>query len=363
MAADRRAERLAALVPRLVAAEVDALLVSSVPNIRYLTGFTGTAGLLVVRTGAAPVLVVDFRYATQAVAEVGEAAEVVVDRVSVWERLAQALARIRPGRLAYEAGHVTVADLPRIEAGAPGAVVPVQGMVEALREVKAPEEVAAIRAAAALATEALAEVLPTIHVGQSEREVAARLEAALRVRGSEWHPFQTIVASGPRSALPHARTSERVVGRGEWLLLDFGAIVDGYCADLTRTVVVGAPPDQRQQEAYEIVRRAQRRAREQVRAGMTGREADALARDVLAAEGWADAFGHSLGHGLGLEVHEAPRLAPTTDAPLPLGAVVTIEPGVYLPGWGGVRLEDDVWLGPDGAECLSDGRTDLLALP
>jgi Xaa-Pro aminopeptidase len=126
---------------------------------------------------------------------------------------------------------------------------------------------------------------------------------------------------------------------------------------------VGAPPDQRQQDAYEIVRRAQRRAREQVRAGMTGREADALARDVLAAEGWADAFGHSLGHGLGLEVHEAPRLAPTTDAPLPLGAVVTIEPGVYLPGWGGVRLEDDVWLGPDGAECLSDGRTDLLALP
>lgn len=363
MTADRRAERLAALVPRLAGAEVDALLVSSVPNIRYLTGFTGTAGLLVVRTVGLPVLVVDFRYATQAVAEVGDAAEVVVDRVSVWERVAQALARIRPGRLAYESAHVTVADLPRIEAGAPGTVVPMQGMVEALREVKAPEEVAAIRAAAALATEALAEVLPTVRVGQSEREVAARLEAALRVRGSEWHPFQTIVASGPRSALPHARTSERVVGRGEWLLLDFGAIVDGYCADLTRTVVVGAPPDQRQQEAYEIVRRAQHRAREHVRAGMTGREADALARDVLAADGWADAFGHSLGHGLGLEVHEAPRLAPTTDAPLPLGAVVTIEPGVYLPGWGGVRLEDDVWLGPDGAECLSDGRTDLLALP
>jgi Xaa-Pro aminopeptidase len=363
VAADRRAERLAALGPRLEAAGIDALLVSSVPNIRYLTGFTGTAGLLVVRTGAPPVLVVDFRYATQAVAEVGDAAEVVVDRVSVWERLAQALAQIRPGRLGYEAAHVTVADLPRIESGAPGAAVPVQGMVEHLREVKAPEEVAAIRAAAALATEALAEVLPTVRVGQTEREVAARLEAALRVRGSEWHPFQTIVASGPRSALPHARTSERAVGRGEWLLLDFGAIVDGYCADLTRTVVVGAPPDQRQQDAYEIVRRAQCRAREQVRAGMTGREADALARDVLAAEGWAEAFGHSLGHGLGLEVHEAPRLAPTTDAPLPLGAVVTIEPGVYLPGWGGVRLEDDVWLGPDGAECLSDGRTDLLALP
>ena len=363
MAADRRAERLAALAPRLAAAEVDMLLVSSVPNIRYLTGFTGTAGLLVVRSGAAPVLVVDFRYAIQAAAEVGGAVEVVVDRASVWERLAQTLARLRPARLGYESAHVSVADLPRIEAGAPGAVVAVHGMVEALREVKSPEEVAAIRAAAALATEALAEVLPTVGVGQTERAIAARLEAALRLRGSEWHPFQTIVASGPRSALPHARTSERAVGRGEWLLLDFGAIVDGYCADLTRTVVVGAPPDQRQQDAYEVVRRAQRRAREGVRAGMSGREADALARDVLAAEGCADAFGHSLGHGLGLEVHEAPRLAPTTDAILPPGAVVTIEPGVYFPGWGGVRLEDDVWLGPQGAECLSDGRTELLALP
>jgi Xaa-Pro aminopeptidase len=362
VAADRRPERIAALHDRLPEAGVDALLVTALPNIRYLTGFTGSAGLLLVRPPEPPVLVVDFRYGVQGEAETGGVAELAVDRTSVWSRLGQVLTRAPDGRLGFEREHVTVADLARLEAAAQGRCLPVSGLVEALREVKSPEEVAAVRVAAALAQDALAEVLPTVRVGESERHIAARLEAALRWRGSEWHPFQTIVASGPRSALPHARTSDRPVGRGEWLLLDFGAIVDGYCADLTRTVVVGAAPDARQHDTYEAVRRAQLHARTAVRAGMTGRAADALARDLLAADGLADAFGHSLGHGLGLEVHEAPRLAPTVDAPLPAGAVVTIEPGVYFPGWGGIRLEDDVWLGPDGPDCLSDGRTGLVVL-
>lgn len=205
-------------------------------------------------------------------------------------------------------------------------------------------------------------MLPAVRPGLGELEIAALLEGALRRRGSEWHPFPTIVASGPRSALPHARTSPRAVQAGEWVLLDFGAQVDGYCADLTRTVVVGARADERQRTIYELVRTAQRRALEHLRAGMTGREGDALARDVIAARGFGDAFGHSLGHGLGLEVHEGPRLAPTADATLPLHAVVTVEPGIYLPGWGGVRLEDDVHLGPEGADLLSDGRTELVEL-
>jgi Xaa-Pro aminopeptidase len=227
---------------------------------------------------------------------------------------------------------------------------------------KAPLEVQAIRRAAELAQEALAEVLPTIAVGQSELAIAARLEAALRVRGSEWHPFPTIIAAGPRSALPHARSTDRVVGQGDLLLLDFGAQVDGYCADLTRMAVVGAPADSRQRDVHAVVQMAQERAISGVRAGMTGREADALARDVIAARGFGEMFGHSLGHGLGLEVHEGPRLSPTADGILPLHAVVTIEPGVYLPGWGGIRLEDDIHLGPDGAACLSDNRTELIEL-
>jgi Xaa-Pro aminopeptidase len=229
--------------------------------------------------------------------------------------------------------------------------------------VKDPGEVAAIRQAAQLAEEALAEVLPTVRAGERELDVGARLEHALRVRGSEWHPFPTIVASGPRAALPHARTSERVIDPGEWLLLDFGAQVDGYCADLTRTVIVGGRADERQRQVYETVRLAQKRALEHLRAGMTGREGDLLAREVIAQRGFGEAFGHSLGHGLGLEVHEAPRLAPSAEAVLPAGAVVTVEPGIYLPGWGGVRLEDDVHLAPEGPELLSGNQVALLELP
>jgi Xaa-Pro aminopeptidase len=201
-----------------------------------------------------------------------------------------------------------------------------------------------------------------VRVGLTEREIAGRLEGALRRLGSEAHPFPTIVASGPRTALPHARTSPRAVAAGDWLLLDFGAQVDGYCADITRTVVVGAKATEAQRTLYDLVRVAQQRAREGVRAGMPGREADALARELIEARGFGDAFGHSLGHGLGLEVHEAPRLAKTNAEPLPADAVVTIEPGIYLAGQGGVRIEDDVHLAEHGPQLLSDGATALLEL-
>jgi Xaa-Pro aminopeptidase len=358
---DRRTERQAALRVALNEEGVDALLVTHLPNIRYLTGFTGSAALLLLRADGTT-LITDFRYAIQAPGEAGEAAAVEIDQKSVWDRLGRVLAAAPVGTLGIEAQALTVRDAERVGGLTRARLVPTVDLVERLRAVKSPEEVAAIRAAAALAQEALAEVLPTVRPGLTEVEVGAALEAALRRRGSQWHPFPTIVASGPRAALPHARTSARTIAAGEWLLLDFGAQVDGYCADLTRTMVVGARADERQRTVYELVRAAQRRALEHLRAGMSGREGDALAREVIAARGFGEAFGHSLGHGLGLEVHEAPRLAPTAEAPLPLHAVVTVEPGIYLPGWGGVRLEDDVHLGPDGAEVLSDGRTDLLEL-
>ncbi len=340
---------------------MDGLLVTHLPNIRYLTGFTGSAALLLVRTDAT-ILITDFRYAVQAPAEAGQAAEVEVDQKSVWDRLGRVLGATPLAGLGIESHSLTVRDAERVAGLTRSRVVPRSELVERLRAVKVPEEVAAIREAAALAQEALAEVLPTVRAGQTELEVGAALESALRRRGSEWHPFPTIVASGPRSALPHARTSTRTIGRGEWLLLDFGSQVDGYCADLTRMAVVGGRADQRQRAMHELVQTAQRRALENLRAGMTGREGDALAREVIAARGFGEAFGHSLGHGLGLEVHEAPRLAPTAEAVLPAHAVVTVEPGVYLPGWGGVRLEDDVYLSPDGPERLSDGRTELVEL-
>lgn len=339
----------------------DALLVSHLPNIRWLTGFTGSAAMVLL-TESHTVLLTDFRYAAQAPQESASAAEVIVERASVWDRLTRELSRRVTGQVAFEAHVTTVREAERLEAAARGRLRPANDLIETLRQVKDADELDALRAATSLAHEALAEVLPTVRVGERELDIAARLESALRRRGSEWHPFQTIIASGPRSALPHAHTTSRPIGAGEFLLIDYGAIVDGYCADITRTVIVGAAPDERQERIYGLVEEAQLRARTAIRAGMTGREADALARSVIAEAGYGDAFGHSLGHGIGLEVHEAPRLAATAEGVLPVGAVVTIEPGIYLPGWGGVRLEDDVWLAPDGPVLLSDGRTDLITI-
>lgn len=307
-------------------------------------------------------LITDFRYAEQAPTETGGVAEVAMEKSNLWERLRRILESGARVRLGFERERMTVRDADRLTRLATAEPVPTSDVVETLRAVKDADEVEAIRAAAALAHEALAEVLPTIRVGQTEREVAARLEHALRVRGSEWHPFQTIVASGPRSALPHARASERAIGRGELLLIDFGAQLYGYCSDITRTVVVGAAADGRQREIYGVVEAAARRARSEMRAGMSGREADLLAREPIEQAGFGEAFGHSLGHGVGLEIHELPRLARLAEEPLPAGAVVTVEPGIYLQGWGGVRLEDDIHLTAAGPRCLSDGRTELLEL-
>ncbi len=290
-------------------------------------------------------------------------ARVEIDRISTWDRLGKVLGEARDGgRFGFEAHIATVRDAERIAATEKVHWEAVSDLVEQLRLVKDADEVKAIRAAADVAQAALAEVLPEISVGQQERAVAALLEAALRRRGSEWHPFPTIVASGPRAALPHARTSERTIQAGEFLLLDFGAQVDGYCADLTRTVVVGARADQRQRLVYDTVATAQRRALNGIHAGLTGREADAVARDVITSGGFGEAFGHSLGHGLGLEVHEAPRVGPTGQTAIPPGAVVTVEPGIYLPEWGGVRLEDDALVTADGTELLSDNRVELVEL-
>jgi Xaa-Pro aminopeptidase len=361
VAGDPRSDRQAALRRRAQALGLDGLLVGPGANLRYLTGFSGSSGLLLLTAGRA-VLITDFRYAVQAPEETAGAVEVAVEANNLWDRLRHLIENGPRCRLGFERERLTVREAERLSRIDHAEPVPTADLVESLREVKDAGEVAAIRAAAALAQEALAEILPTVRVGETEQAIAARLELALRLRGSEWHPFQTIVAAGPRSALPHARPSSRPIGRGEWLLLDFGAQLEGYCSDLTRTVVVGAPADSRQREVYEVVRQAQRRAREELRPGMSGREGDALARDVITAAGFGENFGHSLGHGVGLEVHEAPRLAKSAEDPIPAGVVVTVEPGIYLEGWGGVRLEDDIHLTARGPECLSDGRTELLEL-
>lgn len=360
---DRRPERLASLRRKLAAEGLDGLLVTSLPNIRYLTGFSGTSAVLLV-TAAHAVFLSDFRYQTQAALEIGDFARIEIDSGSVWERFFKLLPEL-PGltTIGFEAHVMTARDGAKVaDPARPWRFRPTADIVEALRSVKAPEEVEAIRAAGRVAADALGDMVLQVRSGQTEQEVAAALEGALRRHGSEGYPFPTIVASGPRAALPHARTSRRVIAPGDWLLVDFGAIVDGYCSDVTRTFVVGAPASPRQAEVHGLVRAAQAAALAGLRAGLTGRQGDALARDVIEAAGCGDAFGHSLGHGVGLEVHEAPRLAKTADTPLPAAAVVTVEPGVYLPDWGGVRIEDDVVLRHDGAELLTEFPRELMVL-
>ena len=357
---DRRSKRLAALRSELATANVDGLLVTALPNIRYLTGFSGSSALLFV-TARDLYFITDFRYETQVQTEVGDFAHVRIEPSSLWLGLWDILQRIVPlDIIGFESTHLLHRDFERLlTEGSRYQWRPQNGLVEKLRESKDADEVALIEYAGGIATRALGRTLDTIRAGVTELEIAGALEKALRDEGCEEFPFPTIVASGPRAALPHARPTSRVVTHGDLVLLDFGAQYQGYCSDITRTVVVGKATDE-QRHIYSIVREANETASEKVRVGMSGQDADALARSYIEAQGFGRAFGHSLGHGLGLEVHEAPRLAKTAEAALSEGAVVTIEPGIYRPGWGGIRIEDDVHLAPEGPRILTDFTRELL---
>lgn len=362
LSTDNRPTRLAALREALGKADLDGLLVTALPNIRYLTGFSGSSALLLV-TALDCVLFTDFRYEAQVGDEVGRAATVRIESTSLWNGVWPVIAGL-PGveRVGFESAHLLHRDFARLlEQGSRWQWRPTVDLVESLRAIKDAGEVAAIQRAIGMAERALGRTLPLLAPGMTETAAAGLLERHLREEGSEAYPFATIVASGPRSALPHARASDRAFEPGDFVLLDFGAVADGYCSDITRTVVLGAAnADQR--AVYEVVREANLRASGAIRVGMRGMAADALARDYIDACGHGDAFGHSLGHGIGLEVHEAPRLAKTIEAPLATGMVVTIEPGIYRPGWGGVRIEDDVLLTEDGAVVLTTFPRHLIEI-
>ena len=360
--ADRRAERLDGLRSSLEAAKLDGLLLTSLPNIRYITGFTGSSALVAV-TQHEVLFITDFRYDTQVHAEVGDFARIDVEAQSLWDGLWRLLAEMRPAEmLGFESAHLVHRDFERLlSAGSRWQWRATSDMVEALRERKDPGELSLIAEAAEVASRALERAVKAVRVGMTELAIAGALEQALRDEGSEGFPFETIVASGPRAALPHARPGSRHLERGDFLLIDFGAIVRGYCSDVTRTFVAGKA-DAEQREVFEIVRGANEVAATEVRAGMSGRDADALARRYIEDRGHGGEFGHSLGHGIGLEVHEAPRLARTAGAPLPEHAVVTIEPGIYRPGWGGVRIEDDVVLDPEGPRTLTRLPRELIEI-
>lgn len=359
---DMRPTRLAALRDTLARADVDAMLVTSLPNVRYLTGFSGSNALVVV-TPRECLLLTDFRYATQVETEVAAAVTIRIEPQSLWTGLWQWLGGVvGVERIGFESAHLLHRDFQRLlEQGARWQWRPLVDAIEQLRERKDAGEVAHIVTAVGIAERALGRTLEQVRPGLSETGLAGILEQSLRLEGSEAYPFATIVASGPRAALPHARAGDRVIGAGDIVLMDFGAVHQGYCSDITRTVFVGRA-DERLREVYDVVLQANLKSSGAVRAGMRGSDADAIAREYIDARGHGEAFGHSLGHGIGLEIHEAPRLARTADAPLPADAVVTIEPGVYLAGLGGVRIEDDVLLTSTGATVLTAFPRELIEI-
>ena len=352
--------RLAAVRELLPAQEIDALLVSGPENRRYLSGFTASDpdwGMLLISAKAARLLT-DFRYEDWARQEARDF-EVCIYKSDPGESLGEHLKALEVGRLGFEAAHLTWRQHQRLtqavaDAGLRVAWQPLEGLVEGLRQIKTGAELAVMRRALALTETVMRQVAGELAPGLTERQVAWEIEKRLREGGAEGLAFPPIVAAGANSARPHHHPGDYALTKGEPIIIDMGARIDGYCADMTRTFIMG-PADEQFRRIYSLVRRAQARAEAELKAGMDSLAGDALAREVIAAAGYGEAFGHSLGHGVGLAVHETPNLSASEArrGVLPTGCVVTVEPGIYLTGWGGVRLEDMVLLHPEGAEVLN----------
>jgi Xaa-Pro aminopeptidase len=354
--------RLSRLRFLFAAGGVDAVLVTHLPNIQYLCGFTGSSGMLLVETGRAT-LFTDGRYTFQCREEVTGAAVKIVSGGLV--RAVGEMFRQRRGttRVAYSAGQVSVAQKQALDAAAGKRVrwVPGSNEVVRLRAVKDAGELGKMRAAAALISEVWTRVVRKMRVGISELQVAADLEYGMKLAGAAGPSFETIVASGARSAWAHARATSKLLRKNELVVMDQGAILRGYCSDMTRTVFLGRPSD-RVRRLYDAVLDAQQAAKSVIRAGVTAGEVDAAARQTLKRSKLEQYFTHSTGHGLGLEVHEMPRLARGESFVLEAGMVVTVEPGVYVEGLGGIRIEDDVVVTATGAEELTSASREFLEL-
>ncbi|MFH1560671.1 MAG: aminopeptidase P family protein [Chloroflexota bacterium] len=348
--------RLDKIRARLEQSGVDALIVSSEENRRYLSGFTGTAGSLII-TPKEAVLATDFRYVEQA----GQQAPgfKVLRTKSGLDWLVELLQELSVQRLGFEGHHMTVAThetirkaLEESKGDSELSLISTAGLVEDLRSVKDAQELAIITRAIEIADQAFQDVSQTIQEGQTEKEVAWRIEKAVRELGAEAVSFDTIVAAGPNAALPHHRPSDQPIREGQPLVIDMGARYQGYCSDLTRTLCLGQPDDTFR-KVYDTVLGAQLTAIATVGQGMSAADADGLARTVIEEAGYGENFGHGLGHGVGLAIHEQPGVGPNSPTVLEDGMVFTVEPGVYISGWGGVRIEDVVVLEEGKARVIS----------
>lgn len=345
--------RLAEVRRLMKAHKLPALLVSQDQNRRYLSGFKGSAGSLLI-TQQHAILSTDFRYWEQATQQAPD--------FTVYQAKGRAQdflpglieAAGSPKRIGFESGTITVAQFEIMKAALPKVKwVKTNGLIEQVRWVKDADEIAQTRRAIDLAEAAFAEVTARLEPGMTEAQIAWELEVHMRTHGATGLAFDTIVASGPNAALPHYHAGQRPIREGEPITIDWGAELDGYRSDLTRTIVLGEP-DAKFREVYDIVLKAQLNAINNIKANITGKEADAFARDIIVAAGYGEYFGHSLGHGVGLATHEGPRASWLAEEErLPIGALITVEPGIYIPEWGGVRIEDMIVVKDDGVEVLS----------
>ncbi|PLR99905.1 M24 family metallopeptidase [Bacillus sp. T33-2] len=338
---------------------VDGMLITSTHNRRYMTGFTGSSGVVLISNDRA-LFITDFRYTEQA-AKQCEGYEVVQHHGTTPEEIAEQVKKLGIQKLGFEEDHMTFSSYKTYERVVGATLVPVSGEIEKLRLIKTDSEIKILKEAADIADAAYKHILEFIRPGITELEVSNELEFFMRRAGAASSSFDIIVASGYRSALPHGVASEKVIETGDFVTLDFGAYHKGYVSDITRTVAVGKP-DAKLKEIYDIVLEAQLRGVAGIKPGMLGKEADALTRNFIAEKGYGDYFGHSTGHGIGLEVHEGPALSIKSETVLEPGMVVTVEPGIYIQGLGGVRIEDDTLITLDHNETLTHSTKELIIL-
>lgn len=338
---------------------IDGLLIASPINRRYVTGFTGTAGVVLI-TDTDAVFITDFRYTDQAM-EQAEGFTIIEHTVAIEDEIAKQIKVLHIEQLGFEEEHTTYATFKQYDKKFFTTLVPVKGLIEELRLVKTDEELDILKEAATIADAAFDHILTFIKPGVKEIDVANELEFFMRKQGATSSSFDIIVASGHRSALPHGVASEKEIATGELVTMDFGALYKGYCSDITRTIAVGEISEELNR-IYHIVLEAEKRGVAGIKAGMTGKQADHLTREYITDQGYGPNFGHSTGHGIGLEVHENPRLAMRSTDVLKENMVVTVEPGIYVPNVGGCRIEDDIIITETGNEVITHSPKELITL-
>ncbi|HLR41859.1 MAG TPA: Xaa-Pro peptidase family protein [Pseudogracilibacillus sp.] len=342
---------------QLVEKELDGILISSPYNRRYVTNFTGTAGVALITANDA-LFITDFRYTNQA-AEQATDYTIIEHKQLLIDEIAEQVKKLDINNLGFEADHTTFATYELYKKELAAKLTPISGMIESLREVKTAEELAILQDAAKIADDAFEHILPFIKPGVKEIDIANELEFFMRRQGATSSSFDTIVASGWRSALPHGVASTKEIQTGELVTMDYGALFKGYCSDITRTVAVGDISEELK-DIYEMVLAAQEEGVAHIKPGMTGKEADDLTRNYIDDKGYGEYFGHSTGHGIGLEIHEGPSLSYRSKTVLQPNMVVTVEPGIYIPDIGGCRIEDDLVITETGNRRLTKARKELI---